>query len=123
MEEQWKRFTSIIRKHLFSSQSAVSPCPPESPSAPEEKPSPVSPAYIPVNKPDAIAELCLPTGSVQMDEVHIILIDLLQKDLIAAVCTDADPTLRYSATDKGQKLVEDHLRHTVDDMLGRIFDD
>lgn len=102
---------------------AESPSNPVSPAAPDSSQSPAQPVYVPVSKPDAIAKLCIPTGDELMDEVHTVLIDLLQKDLIYAVCTEDDPMLRYSATSAGKQYVEDQLQQAVDDMLGRMFDD
>lgn len=125
MEESWKRFTFIGRK-LTQLRNAAFPSPPVSPAAPVPSPSPAPRAeisYIPVSKADAIAKLCEPTGDELLDEIHIVLIDLLQRDYIYAVCTATDPALRYSATDAGKKYVEENLQQAVDDLLGRIFDD
>ena len=97
-----------------------------SPAAPDLNQSPVSPAkteYVPVSKPDAISELCLPTGDEQLDNLHVILIDLLQRNFIAAVRMDEDQTLRYYATDSGKKYVKEHLQDAVETLLERILGD
>lgn len=79
--------------------------------------------YLPVSKADAIARLCVQTGDERIDDIHSVLIDLIQQDLIYAVCTEDDPTLRYSATELGMSYVRNHLQNAVDDLLGGIFDD
>lgn len=83
---------------------------------------PVGTEYVPVTRPDAIAELCLPTGDEQMDSLHMILIDLIQKNFIGAV-RFPDHTLRYYATDSGKKYVEDVLQGNVEALLERILRD
>jgi hypothetical protein len=92
--------------------------------APDLNQSPVSKAeYVPVSKPDAISELCLPSGDEQLDNLHVILIDLLQRNFIAAVRMDEDQTLRYYATDSGKKYVKEHLQDAVETLLERILGD
>lgn len=88
-------------------------------------PSPAPPAgtvYVPVSRPDAIAELCLPTGEEQIDTLHMILIDLIQKNFIGAV-RFPDQTLRYYATESGRKYVEGVLQENIEALLERILRD
>ena len=118
-----KRFTFTRRpkqKPDAESPSGVSGAAP----TPNASPAPnVNKAYIPVSKPDAIAQLCFPTGDEQLDYLHVILIDLVQKDLIGVVRTENDPTLRYFATQTGKEYVETHFKQTIEALLGRIFGD
>jgi hypothetical protein len=127
MEERWRRFTSTIRKHLSQiSPDAASPSQTVSPAVPAPSPSPApdaKPVYIPVSKADAIARLCLLTDDPQLDHLHVILIELIQKDLIGAVHAETDDTLRYFATENGKKFVDEHLHQAVDALLERIFGD
>lgn len=93
--------------------------------APARNPSPAPSAeivYVPVSRPDAIAELCLPTGEEQIDVLHTILIDLIQKNFIGAV-RGPDQTLRYYATESGRKYVEEVLQENVEALLERILRD
>lgn len=115
-------FTSRTLTRLRNAASRLRP---GSHAAPELNPSPAPPAgtsYVPVSRPDAIAELCLPTGEEQMDTLHMILIDLIQKNFIGAV-RFPDQTLRYYATESGQKYVEEVLQENVEALLERILRD
>lgn len=118
------KYIFTIRK-LLRLHNAVSRLHPESHAAADLNPSPASPArteYVPVSRPDAIAELCLPTGEEQMDALHMILIDLIQKNFIGAV-RFPDQSLRYYATESGQKYVEEVLQGNVEALLERILRD
>lgn len=126
MEKSWTRFIFTARK-LTQLLNAVSRSRKDQFAAPELNPSPVSTAnltYIPVSKPDVIAQLCIPTGDEQIDHIHVILIDLVQKDLIGAVrIKDGDNTLRYYATQAGKKFVGEQFQEAIDTLLERIFGD
>lgn len=125
MEEPWTRFISTTRK-LTQLLNAAFRSRKDQSAVPGLNRSPASTAnqtYIPVSKADAIAELCVPTGDEQIDYIHVILIDLIQKDLIGAVRTENDNTLRYYATSTGKKFVEEHFQGAIDTLLERIFGD
>jgi hypothetical protein len=64
--------------------------------------------YPPVAKPDAIAALAMPTGNLEIDEIHAALIDLLQNDLIRTVKDDAGE-LRFAVTDAGHAKIREIL--------------
>lgn len=100
-------------------RNAVSRLHPGSSAAAESNLSPASPAetgYVPVSRPEAIAELCLPTGEEEIDNLHMILIDLIQKNLIGAV-RFPDQSLRYYATESGRKYVEEVLGEALERIL------
>jgi len=125
MEERWKQFTSTGRK-LTRLLSAAFQYRKASPVAPELNQSPASnagPAYTEIGKAEAIAELCLPTGDMNLDNLHVILIDLIQKGFIQAVRITEDPHLRFIATEAGKQFVEDKFGEAVDTLLERIFND
>jgi hypothetical protein len=67
-----------------------------------------TPALVGVVKADAIAELCMPTGDVQLDGIHVALIDLIQSGLIECVRDDAG-NLRFGTTPAGKQRVQEIL--------------
>lgn len=125
MEEPWQRFISILRSSLSRiRRDAASRSSRESPAAPTQGMSPASPAkihYVDVSSADAIAQLCVSTGSEDLDFVHTILIDLIQKKLIRAVYWNG--ALGYLATEAGHEYVNKYFGEAVEQFLGVMFGD
>lgn len=119
MEKPWRPFTSTGRK-LTRLLNAASRSRKGSSAAQELNQSPASNAgttYTEIGIPEAIAELCLPTGDEHLDYLHVILIDLVQKGFIQAVRVPEDTHLRYIATQAGKQFVEEQLQYSVDEFL------
>jgi hypothetical protein len=97
----------LIRKLL----NVVSPSPPEISSPPTPAPSPAQnaePAYEPVVRADAIAELSFPSGDRDLDALHAALIDLIQGGFVNSVRGD-DGQLRFGVTDLGKQKINEIL--------------
>lgn len=76
-----------------------------------------------VDLPEAVAELCIPTGDAQLDYINVILIDLMQRGYIQAVKFNGDHCLRFMPTAAGHAFVEQYLNGLVDQFLEVTFRD
>lgn len=101
-----------MRRLILRIVSAVKRGPRESPSPPTVRVSPAVTveyvSYSPVAVPDAIAELSYPTGDEARDDVHSVLIDCLQHNLITAY-RDSEGDMRFGMTPEGRSRVNKFL--------------
>lgn len=129
MEDKWGStyLSTFMSRSLTRLRNAVSRYRKGSFAAPDPNRSPARNAetvYIDVPSPDAIAILCQPTGSEQLDFIHSIIIDLIQMGLLKAVRTgNGDSAIGYLATEAGNRYVQEHLGLAVDAFLNGIFND